>query len=215
MEVPETVEFNGVTYRLMGSGKYYLSQSSTNEGRKGAKGLHVAVWEFYSGQTVPGGYEVHHKDGNTFNNDYSNLECIPRDEHRRKANYQTERIKKHLDEIRPLASEWHRSEEGREWHRQHGKESMENREVLTLVCRQCGKEFTAKHKYAKFCSHNCSVKYDYQHRRREERRICECCGKEFTAVITPRHDGARTCSRSCTMRLNHKRRKEAGLQSGD
>ena len=211
MEVPETVEFNGVTYRLMGTGRYYLSQSSTNAGRKGAKGLHVAVWEFYSGKKVPKGYEIHHKDGNPFNNDYSNLECIPRSEHIKKTNYKTKNVKKHLDEVRPLASEWHRSEEGREWHRQHGRECMEKREVLTLTCQYCGKEFTAKQPYAKFCSHNCSVKYDYHFRTKEETRVCEWCGKEFTTITAPGRDGARTCSRSCRMYLNHKRRKESGL----
>lgn len=50
---PEEVIFNGVTYKLMGAKRYYLSQSKTNDGRKGAKGLHVAIWESYNHKNVP------------------------------------------------------------------------------------------------------------------------------------------------------------------
>ena len=83
MDVPETVIFNGKEYKLMGTGKYYLSQARSNKERKNAKGLHVAIWEFYSGKTVPKGYIVHHKDGNPHNNNFENLECISRDEHKK------------------------------------------------------------------------------------------------------------------------------------
>ena len=79
--VPKIIEFNGVAYRLMGTGRYYLSQSNSNQGRKHPRGLHVAIWEFYNKKRVPKDYEIHHKDGNTFNNDISNLECISRIEH--------------------------------------------------------------------------------------------------------------------------------------
>lgn len=61
---PEEVVFNGVAYKLMGAKRYYLSQSRTDAGRKGAKGLHVAIWEFYNHKKVPSGYCIHHKDGN-------------------------------------------------------------------------------------------------------------------------------------------------------
>ena len=81
MEIQKIITFNGIEYRLMGQGKYYLSQSKSNEGRKYAKGLHVAIWEYYNGKEVPKGYCIHHKDGNTLNNDISNLECIEIREH--------------------------------------------------------------------------------------------------------------------------------------
>jgi hypothetical protein len=70
MEIQEVIEFNGIKYRLMGGKRrYYLSQSNTNAGRKRPKGLHVAVYEFYSGEKVQKGFHVHHKDGNCYNND--------------------------------------------------------------------------------------------------------------------------------------------------
>ena len=201
MEVPETVEFNGVVYRLMGGGRYYLSQSTSNEGRRHAKGLHVAIWEFYSGQKVPDGYEVHHKDGDPLHNEYSNLECVPRAHHRKISNYKTDRVKKHLDEIRPLASAWHGSEEGVAWHRQHGRECMEQRDKVDCVCLFCGKTFQSKDRNAKFCSHNCGVKYDYRTKGHVERRKCVMCGKEFDTLIGGGHRGSSTCGKSCQSKL--------------
>ena len=79
LDRPKFVVFNGTSFRLMGGKKtYYLSQSNTNKGRRGAKGLHVAIYEFYSGQKVQKGFEIHHKDGNgrrstQANNDIDNL----------------------------------------------------------------------------------------------------------------------------------------------
>ncbi|ENZ9528961.1 HNH endonuclease signature motif containing protein [Clostridioides difficile] len=65
----------------MGQKKYYLSQSSKNEKRKHAKGLHVAIWEFNNKREVPEGYHIHHKDFNPLNNNIDNLECIPYKQH--------------------------------------------------------------------------------------------------------------------------------------
>ena len=208
MDVPEVIVFNGVEYRLMGGGRYYLSQSRTNEGRRHAKGLHVAVWEFYSGKTVPPGYEVHHKDGNPHNNDYSNLECLPMREHRAMFTA-TDKVRAHLDAIRPLASDWHKSEEGRAWHSEHAKQQV--RPETECVCVLCGKTFTSRATTgAKFCSHNCEVKWAYQHKRKTQRCVCEWCGSEFDADITIRHGPARTCSRACASKL---RAKESGQRT--
>jgi len=82
MEIPKVIEFNGKQYGLMGGErKYYLSKSNTNSGRKNPQGLHVAIWEFYNKRKVPVGYQIHHKDGDTFNNDINNLECLPTGKH--------------------------------------------------------------------------------------------------------------------------------------
>ncbi len=203
MEVPEIIVFNGVEYRLMGGKRrYYLSQSSTNEGRRHAKGLHVAVWEFYSGQTVPPGCDIHHKDGNPFNNEYSNLECVPRSkhhsEHSAKNPYNgSEAQREHLDSVRELAAQWHRSPEGREWHKGHYPESLGKIQPRECTCRMCGKPFTARNAKAYYCSHNCEVKYSYRAHKREVDRVCAFCGKPFKAVVTDGSDGAQTCSRKC------------------
>lgn len=157
LAVPETVEWGGITYRLMGGKRrYYLSQSRSNTGRRGAKGLHVAVWEFYSGQTVPPGYDVHHRDGNPFNNDYGNLECLSRRHHGATHPVKdAERQKRHLARAREAASAWHRSPEGRAWHRAMAL-ARPKASPVPVVCEWCGDTFpAARPTLARFCGPRC------------------------------------------------------------
>src|ERR1700743_2954055 len=122
---PETVEFYGVTYRRMGGQrKYYLSQAKRNADRKNPKGLHVAIWEKHANQGVPPGYEVNHIDRDTFNFSFDNLECLPKSVHRSLPKTTTKAVLDNLERIRPMATEWHRSEEGRSWHRKNAIESL-------------------------------------------------------------------------------------------
>ena len=215
MEIPKTITFNGVEYRLMGSGKYYLAQSTTNEGRKHSKGLHVAIWEFHNGKEVPKGYEIHHKDGNPLNNDISNLECVSRSEHFKEhlpklMEYcNSEEAREHLDEIRPLAKGWHSSEAGIEWHKKHYEESLGLVQSKEYVCEQCGRRFEAKHK-ARFCSHNCEQKWRVAKQSTYEMRKCVICGKEFEAKIPygNKKRGSKTCSRECRGKFKWQRQRE-------
>jgi HNH endonuclease len=164
---PETVEFEGVIYRRMGGRRlYYLSQSTTNAGRRRAKGLHVAIWESRSKQSVPVGYEVHHKDGDTFNFDDDNLECLPRPVHQKiPKKLDMEAVRRNLDKQRPLASAWHRSPEGIEWHRQHAKQSIAKpgvkRPPAPIIgsgsCKWCGQTYQTKSKKRLFCSSVCQL----------------------------------------------------------
>lgn len=39
-------------------------------------------WRKHKGP-IPEGYQIHHKDGNTSNNDFSNLACLPTGDHQR------------------------------------------------------------------------------------------------------------------------------------
>ena len=141
---PDIVTFLGVRYRRMGGArKYYLSQATTNEGRKGAKGLHVAIWEHFSGQIVPEGHEVNHKDSDTFNCEFANLECLPKGVHRRlpRPNMRNDRVFAHLAEIRPLAAKWHGSEAGhrvaqRAWEGLFGKGSR-GKKAHRRAARRC------------------------------------------------------------------------------
>lgn len=161
------IVFNGITYRLMGAGKYYLSQSTTNAGRVGAKGLHVAIWEYYSGKVVPPGHCVHHKDGNTFNNDFDNLECVEVKNHaseHSKRNLESEEYReknrKSLIVAQEKAREWHGSEGGREWHRAHTACSLAKAWAFRegRNCLVCGKPYVAKTTRAKYCCNSCQQK---------------------------------------------------------
>src|SRR6185312_15167975 len=147
-----------------GKRRYYLSQSRSNEGRKAAKGLHVAIWEFHSGRAVPAGHEIHHKDGNTFNFEPDNLECLPQGVHRRlPKRVDVERRLALLESIRPLAASWHRSEAGREWHRRHAAESIRKPGIQVDThpvrgsgsCVWCGSEFVIRNPRRKYCCSKC------------------------------------------------------------
>lgn len=69
-----------MSYRLMWTGKYYLSQSTHNAERAKVKSLHRVIREDKYWR-IPDWYDVHHKDWNTFNNDISNLELIEHSKH--------------------------------------------------------------------------------------------------------------------------------------
>lgn len=60
------------------------------------------------------------------------------------------------DEALKRAAEWHRSEEGRAWHREHGKATWSGRERHPCVCQYCGKSFHSHWPTrAKYCGINC------------------------------------------------------------
>ena len=211
MAIQKTITFNGVEYRLMGSGRYYLSQSKSNEGRRGAKSLHVAIWEFYNRQEVSEGYCIHHKDHNTFNNDISNLECVPIKQHlseHSRENWQSPEYRKKMADTQYIrckaASEWHRSEEGREWHRKH---AHCERKMRVSICRFCGRGFLSNKIDAWFCCEKCGENY----RRNYELKytaICQECGKEFQygkgSACQP---DRKFCCRSCHISHNNRKRK--------
>ena len=57
------------------------------------------------------------------------------------------------------AKEWHKSKEGIEWHREHGKKTWVNRQKFKKNCIVCGKEYeTPCPKTSKFCHQNCKAK---------------------------------------------------------
>jgi hypothetical protein len=175
MEIPEFIIFNGIEFKLMGGKrKYYLSQSNTNQGRKNPKGLHVAIWEFHNKTSVPKGWHVHHVDGNTFNNDIENLHCIPASEHfKMPKNYDRKVLDVSLEKAREKAKLWHKSPEGREWHRKHAREIADNPKFHEYRCIICGNVFFTRKGGALCCSQSCR---DKKKRRKElEARLQSKC----------------------------------------
>ena len=166
---PSRVKFDGRNYVLMPRaggkpGKYYLCRFKEG-GRLRAKGLHVAIWEKHSGQSVPGDHEIHHKDGNTFNCHPDNLECLLKSVHRSlPKNLDMEHVRANLDKQRALASAWHRSPEGREWHRQNALKTSSFRPGYQRVplthkgawdCEVCGRAFERWNIRKVVCSQAC------------------------------------------------------------
>ena len=198
MEIPKVIIFNGTKYSLMGGKrKYYLSVSNTNVGRKHPKGLHVAIWEFYNKQKVPKGYHIHHKDGNTFNNDISNLQSLSCREHHKFSKKMDEiSMHKHLAKIRPLAIQWHKSKKGKIWHKQHAVDIQKNLKYKDRNCVLCGKLFKYKYSTARFCSDACFQKFTRDSGKWSEKRKCIICGKEYIKKNKYQKKGI-TCSRTC------------------
>lgn len=181
--------FNGKTYYQY-EGRYFTRHD---------KKMHRDVWEFYNGE-IPKGHHIHHIDGDVTNNDISNLQLMEAKEHlkmegKKRAitnpqwfvDFQAKGILK--------AKEWHKSEEGREWHSKNGIISFVKRQPKIMNCSLCGKQYeTTKYANAKFCSNNCKS----AHRRLtgidNVKRNCVVCGVEFECN---KYTHQRKCKRGC------------------
>lgn len=149
-----TQYFMGGIYRMWPSERYLA---------KGGKRLHRDAWEAAFGK-IPKGCHIHHRDANPLNNSIENLECIEPHHH----NDETHKARKARGEkytfsnlARERAAAWHKSEEGREWHRQHAKKSQgwKKWKREPRPCLYCGVEFDclirANGHQQKFCTTNC------------------------------------------------------------
>lgn len=150
-----TQYFDGGLYRMWSS-EVYLS--------RGGKRLHREVWAAAFGP-IPRGCHIHHRDGNVLNNRLDNLECVPASRHLSES-----RAKRSAPDdgwfsasARDRAAEWHRSPEGRLWHKRHAKRSKGwtkwKREEKP--CEHCGRLHMALVRKSgnsgKFCSHACKA----------------------------------------------------------
>lgn len=160
---PLTQYFDGGLYRVWPSDRY-LS--------RGGKKLHRDVWTLAFGP-IPKGCHIHHKDSNPRNNLLSNLECIPASLHLSAATRKlvASRTEHFTREARAKASDWHRSEEGRLWHRRHMArvQSWTKWKRVPKDCPFCKKEFQAIQRnsgYSQiYCSEKCKMS-SYRLRRR-------------------------------------------------
>lgn len=132
-----TQYFRGCLYRMWPSDRYYS---------KGGSRLHRDAWTAAFGP-IPKGCHIHHRNGNVADNRIENLECIDAKEHariERKAG-SVHGESKLTPYAREKAAEWHRSPEGREWHKRHAERSQSwtkwKRE--TRCCLECSAEFMA------------------------------------------------------------------------
>lgn len=178
---------------------YYLSTRNIGSSRKR---LHVYMWEKYNGD-IPKGYEIHHKDENKDNNEIENLMCMTRKEHLKwhAVNISDEQLKKarkNLEIAREKAKEWHKSDEGRAWHREQANKRFKNHRAFSLNCVVCGSEYTSKKKWSKFCSRRCAAQYRRDSGKDDVKRICVICNDEFMAN---KYSTRKTCSKPCLSKL--------------
>lgn len=197
----EHQEFNGITFYRTDKNDYFRYSSNGKTIL-----MHRYVWEFYNCK-IPKGYHIHHIDGDKANNDISNLKLMKGVEHWKlhgRMLTDEERDWKRSNVVQnavPKATEWHKSEEGKQWHKEQVQSRKDNRTERHCVCEQCGKGFTIfSNKDSKFCSNACKSKYRRDNHLDDEVRICVVCGKEFS---TNKFKKTVYCSRSCRMKLEH------------
>lgn len=193
-------EFEGVRFYLCGG--YFQHKG---------KALHREVWTKAHGP-VPDGFEVHHRDHDSSNNSLGNLELLEGKKHASLHASTPENRKRALEQLpaaRELAKEWHQSEEGREWHKEHYSktaDALHAREERT--CEECGTVFlglVGKPERNRFCSNKCKTKWRYKSGVDNEERTCQVCGKAF---MINKYWTTKTCSRSCGRQLQEKDREQ-------
>lgn len=167
----EKIIFNGVIFRRYPNSKNkaqsYYFRPGMREVKKGIKSLHQEIWISHNGK-IPKGYFIHHKDGNPTNNKISNLELIDSKEHsshHRKLEWSDKKIRpeklKQLKKARVKAFSWHKTEDGKKYHKWLGKRSKayyKNKEPRKLICSYCKEEFLTKSTkpVVLYCNSSCS-----------------------------------------------------------
>lgn len=184
------VEVDGLWFAVYPPNKYYWC-------KRPCTSLHRYVWTKANGE-IPEGFQIHHRDGDPANNSIENLELVECSDHAR--HHAVERGIGNAESAayaRRFASEWHKSPEGRAWHRVHGKEVWVDREVLTHNCTHCGKSYEVKKGARKrgFCSMSCQGMARRASGVDDVVRSCPICGSAF--VTNKYAKPTKTCSKAC------------------
>lgn len=197
--------FDGKTFTKYVGNEYYWWKVTKDQGkykRGKSVSIHRYVWEFYNGD-IPEGFQIHHKDHNRANNALENLELVETTEHCR---YHTKkRMKENPEAFAKFhkagiaaAPEWHRSDVGRAWHREHAKETA--RTIAShgekKECTWCGKEFIGLSSHTKkgFCSASCQGMARKKSGVDDIEKICPICNNTFK---TNKYQPSKTCSKEC------------------
>lgn len=179
-------KFNGIVYYKCG--EYF---------QKNDKRLHRKVWLYHFGK-IPKGLCIHHIDENKENNQIDNLSLMTKKKH---TNLHLFGKPKQLSEKCLLeAAKWHKSKEGKEWHKEHYEENKDNlHKDHKRYCMNCDKRILSRRKNQNtFCSGACKTKYRRRQGLDNIEKECEICSTLFTSN---KYDKTKTCSRKCTMKL--------------
>ena len=181
---------------------YYLN--STNKIR-----MHRYVWECNYG-AIPEGYHIHHIDHDKSNNNIENLKLMKADEHMSlhgQANGIANVESGLLERIRPMTKEWHASDEGHKWHKEHYEKTKDKLHAKKeFKCDNCGKVFVGPdNSLTRFCSNACKSAYRRKTGKDLIEKECVICGNKFK---TNKYRPGRTCSRKCAGKLRTKNKKD-------
>lgn len=203
----ETVTYQGVVYKRNPDAEQRTNRVYYAPPRGSAReSLHREIFKDNHGP-IPDGHHIHHIDGDPSNNHPSNLEALTPEAHASK-HPNVDRVSPewldHLAAIRPRATEWHRSDAGRAWHRQHARDMWDTAESFVIVCEECGTEAEAWQEGKRYCSRRCSRRVADRANRYRRRASCPICGDEFWQ--SKYRDTPATCSRHCGAQLRKRSR---------
>lgn len=161
---------------------------------------HVWVWVYHYGK-IENGYHIHHKDENKSNNKIDNIEKILAFNHLSFHMLKEEnrkRSRENAEKIRPLTKQWHASDEGRKWHREHAiKCNFGNGEYFLYECQECYMSYKSKIKAAnrtRFCSNSCKSKWRRKAKLDDIDKLCPICNITYKSS---KYSRSKTCGRKC------------------
>lgn len=192
----DAVEYDGLRFARYSKNPYYWTKHYPERGL--SKSLHVHVWEKHHGPR-PDGFQIHHVVRDFRTTDPAHLECIPRSEHARLHALErraTGSLQDFNDLSHQRAAEWHRSEAGRAWHKEHGRQTWDNAVPEIFSCVRCGDDYItfARSRKRGFCSPNCITAARKESGVDDEDRTCAVCSAAFRVN---RYSRVVTCSASC------------------
>ena len=168
--------------------------------------LHRYIWQKHYGE-IPKGFDIHHKDHDKSNNSIENLELVDRHKHHSDHMKEPERVEQSKENLNKFAHikaiEWHKSDVGRLWHKEHYKISLNDKwdKTVSKVCEVCGNEYSVSPLVAyksRFCSNKCKAYYRRHSGVDDIDVICCICNKVFK---TNKYSPALTCSQQCENKL--------------
>jgi hypothetical protein len=184
---PKYIEYDGLRFCRDEKTGYYLNSTIR-------KRLHRYVWEKEVGE-IPKGCQIHHINGDKSDNRIDNLAIMTASGHLRlhgQEQSRKEKCRENIKKATPEAIKWHKSEEGRKWHRENFNPEIAHKREQK-ICEQCGKEYEGLH-FQRFCSNACKSAYRRETGADDVVRICEICQKPFR---TTRYHKQKYCSVEC------------------
>ena len=188
--------FNGKRYYRNQKG-YYKAEYKAIEG---TRYMHRDVWVHTHGE-IPAGHHIHHKDHNPANNTLENLACIHGKEHAKQ--HMAERAvadptfwHASLAKARLAAPAWHKSAEGRAWHKQHAIQIASKPDPETRTCTWCNKQYVGRRNRGEknFCGMSCQGMARKASGVDDTTRVCVICKKVF---MVNRYLKKQTCGKAC------------------
>lgn len=198
--------YDGIKFNKDLKTGYYLS-SKNIEGKRIR--LHRYVWQKHHGP-IPSGFHVHHKDHDKDNNDIDNLILLSQSKHmshhaHHLTEEQKERRHEHVLTMIDKMAEWHKTEEGHQWHKEQFDRSLRKylEPVNDRICEICGAEYKvndALKDRSRFCSNNCKSTYRRRSGIDNIEKECSTCGNLYK---TNKYAPAKYCSRQCRKGQKH------------